>query len=120
MAQGLKIATAWFIGILNEIYARVSEWVVNYLDDSVLGSEDDEELHFSRVVKFISITEDAGLRISLPKSVFFAKELVFLNYSLTNGAWSLSNNQRETIDSLNADNLTKQKRESLAAFINHL
>ena len=119
MAQGLKIATAWFISILNEVYARVSAWVVNYLDDSVIGSEDDEEKHFSRVAEFVNITEDAGLRISLPKSVFFAKELVFLNYSLTNGAWSLSDDQRATINTLNADNLTKQKRESLAAFINH-
>ena len=119
MAQGLKIATSWFIGILNQIYAKINEWVVNYLDDSVLGSEDNEELHFSRVVEFINITDEAGLRIALPKSVFFAKDLCFLNYSLTNGAWSLSDNQRKTINSLNSDNMTKQKRESLAAFINH-
>ena len=119
MAQGLKIATAWFIGILNNIYAKVSDWVVNYLDDSVLGSDNDEEQHFVRAVEFVKITNEAGLRISLPKSVFFATDLCFLNYSLTNGAWSLSENQRKTINSLNTDNLTKQKRESLAAFINH-
>ena len=119
MAQGLKIATSWFIGILNQIYAKINEWVVNYLDDSVLGSDDNEDQHFARVVEFIKITNDAGLRVSLPKSVFFAKDLCFLNYSLTNGAWSLSDNQRKTINSLNSDNMTKQKRESLAAFINH-
>ena len=81
MAQGLKIATAWFIGILNNIYAKVSDWVVNYLDDSVLGSDNDEEQHFVRAVEFVKITNEAGLRISLPKSVFFATDLCFLNYS---------------------------------------
>ena len=72
MAQGLKIATSWFIGILNDIYAKISTWVVNYLDDSVLGSENDEDLHFKKVVEFIEITDEAGLRLSLPKCIFFA------------------------------------------------
>ena len=119
MAQGLKIATSWFIGILNEIYAKISKWVVNYLDDSVLGSENDELVHYNRVVEFIEITEEAGLRLSLPKCIFFALNLSFLNYTLSEGAWSMSQNQRATINALNCDNLTKSKRESLAAFINH-
>ena len=119
MAQGLKISTAWFIGILNRVYAKIAEWLINYLDDSVLGSPNDENLHFKRIVEFVDITEKAGLRLSLPKSVFFATNLCFLNYSLTKGAWSLSDSQRATINALNVDNLTKAKRESLAAFINH-
>ena len=119
MAQGLKISTSWFIGILNEIYAKIADWLVNYLDDSVLGSINDEEVHFKRIKEFVQITHEAGLRLSLPKSVFFATNLNFLNYSLTNGAWSLSDSQRNTINALNTDNLTKNKRESIAAFINH-
>ena len=119
MAQGLKIATSWFIGILNEVYAKINKWVVNYLDDSVLGSDDDEDIHYSRVTEFINITEDAGLRLSLPKCVFFALNLTFLNYTLSEGAWAMSESQRATINALNCDNLTKSKRESLAAFINH-
>ena len=119
MAQGLKIATAWFIGILNRVYAKIADWLVNYLDDSVLGSPNDEEVHFKRIVEFVDITSNAGLRLSLPKSVFFATNLCFLNYSLTKGAWSLSDSQRATINALNVDKLTKAKRESLAAFINH-
>ena len=59
------------------------------------------------------------MRLSLKKSCFFAKDLNFLNYTITNGAWSLSENQKMTINSLNTDNLTQTKRESLAAFINH-
>ena len=38
---------------------------------------------------------------------------------MTNGKWSISDNQRKTINALNTDNLTQAKRESLAAFINH-
>ena len=119
MAQGLSIACAKFVNLLNEIYAPVAEFVVNYLDDSVIGSDADEEKHFVCLKKFIKLTDEAGLKLSLAKSVFFATDLTFLNYTVANGAWSLSENQRSTINALNADNLTKTKRESLAAFIQH-
>lgn len=65
MPQGLKPATATFINMLNEIYAPIQEFVVNYLDDSVIGSDDDEELHFTQLKKFIQITSDSGLKIAL-------------------------------------------------------
>ena len=119
MAQGLRPATAMFVNILNEIYASVSHFVFNYLDDSVIGSTDDEDKHFIQLKKFIQLTQDAGLKLSLKKSVFFAKDLTFLNYTVANGSWGLSDNQRQTINALNSDNLTQQKRESLAAFIQH-
>ena len=119
MAQGLRPATAMFVNILNEIYASVQDFVFNYLDDSVVGSSNDEEVHFSKLKKFIELTQNAGLKLSLKKSVFFAKDLTFLNYTVANKAWSLSNNQRATINALNTDNLTLKKRESLAAFIQH-
>ena len=119
MAQGLKTATAVFIGILNRVYAKISDWIINYLDDAVIGSSDDEEEHFNRVVEFIKITDEAGLRISLQKSVWFATNISFLNYSISRGTWSISENQRKTINALNSDNLTKSKRESLSAFVNH-
>ena len=119
MAQGLRPATAMFVNILNEIYASVSNFVFNYLDDSVIGSSNDEHLHFQQLKKFIQLTQDAGLKLSLKKSVFFAADLTFLNYTVSNKSWSLSENQRATINALNADNLTQKKRESLAAFIQH-
>ena len=46
MAQGLRPATAMFVNILNEIYAPAQDFVFNYLDDSVVGSIDDEDVHF--------------------------------------------------------------------------
>ena len=119
MAQGLSIACAKFVNLLNEIYAPVAKFVVNYLDDSVIGSNSDEETHFTCLKEFIKLTDEAGLKLSLAKSVFFATDLTFLNYTVANGAWSLSDNQRATINALNTDNLTKTKRESLAAFIQH-
>ena len=119
MAQGLAPATAWFVNILNEIYAPAMDFVFNYLDDSVVGSINDEDVHFTQLLKFIKLTQDAGLKLSLAKSVFFAKDLTFLNYTVSNKSWALSANQKATINALNADNLTKQKRESLAAFIQH-
>ena len=119
MAQGLKPATAMFVNALNEIYAPIMDFTFNYLDDSVIGSSNDEELHFTRLKRFIELTQNAGLKLSCTKSVFFAVDLTFLNYTVANKSWSLSDNQRATINALNADNLTKQKRESLAAFIQH-
>ena len=119
MAQGLAPATAEFVNIINEIYAPVSDFVVNYLDDSVIGSDSDENIHFGRLKQFIKLTEDAGLKLSLAKSVFFAVDLTFLNYTVANKAWALSDNQRATINALNVDNLTPKKRESLAALIQH-
>ena len=119
MAQGLAPATAEFVNIINEVYAPINDFVVNYLDDSVIGSDADEELHFTRLKRFIKLTEEAGLKLSLAKSVFFAADLTFLNYTVANKAWALSENQRATINALNTDNLTPKKRESLAAFIQH-
>ena len=119
MAQGLKVASSNFVSILNQIYATIMEWCFNYLDDSVLCSKDDENIHFERVKQFIDITEKAGLKLSLRKCVFFTKNLTFLNYTVTNGSWGISENQRNTINALNSDNLTKDKRESLAAFLNY-
>ena len=119
MAQGLKVASSNFVSILNTIYATIMTWCFNYLDDSVLCSDDDEEAHFKRIKEFISITEKAGLKLSLPKCVFFTKNLTFLNYTITNGSWGISENQRNTINALNCDNLTKDRRESIAAFLNY-
>ena len=119
MAQGLKIATSTFINILNEVYAEIMDYVINYLDDSVVGTVNDEEIHFKKLKKFIEITDRAGLKLSLKKSCFFAMDLNFLNYTITNGAWGISDSQRNTINALNVDRLTQTKRESLAAFINH-
>ena len=119
MPQGLKPATAFFINMLNEIYAPIHEFVCNYLDDSVIGSEDNEEVHFKQLKKFVQITSDSGLKLSLAKSCFFTKNIQFLNYTVSNNAWSISENQRNTINALNTDNLTQTKRESLAAFITH-
>ena len=119
MAQGLAPATAEFVNILNDIYAPVQDFVVNYLDDSVIGSEADEDIHFGRLKRFIKLTEEAGLKLSLAKSVFFATDLTFLNYTVSNKAWALSENQKATINALNTDNLTPKKRESLAALIQH-
>ena len=119
MAQGLKVASSNFVSILNTIYAKIMDWCFNYLDDSVLCSSDDEDAHFEKIKEFIRITEDAGLKLSLPKCVFFTKNLTFLNYTITNGSWGISENQRNTINALNCDNLTKDKRESLAAFLNY-
>jgi len=30
----------------------ISEWIVNYLNDSVLGSPDDEESHFEPIIEY--------------------------------------------------------------------
>ena len=119
MAQGLRPATAMFVNTLNEIYAPIMDFTFNYLDDSVIGSDKDEEVHFTRLIKFVDLTQNAGLKLSLSKSVFFATDLTFLNYTVSNKSWALSDNQRATINALNADNLTKQKRESIAAFVQH-
>ena len=119
MAQGLKVASSNFVSILNTIYAKIMDWCFNYLDDSVLCSSDDEDVHFEKIKEFIKITEEAGLKLSLPKCVFFTKNLTFLNYTITNGSWGISENQRNTINALNCDGLTKDKRESLAAFLNY-
>ena len=119
MPQGLKPATACFINMLNEIYAPIQDFVVNYLDDSVIGSGDDEDLHFKKLKQFVEITDKAGLKLALAKSVFFTKNITFLNYTVSNRTWSISDNQRTTINALNTDNLTQTKRESLAAFITH-
>lgn len=119
MAQGLRPATATFVNITNEIYSEISEFFSNYLDDSVIGTDDDEELHFSKMKQFVQITNDAGLKLSLKKCVFFAKNITFLNYTVSEGKWGLSDKQKTTINSLNADNLNQEKRESLAAFLQH-
>ena len=119
MPQGLKPATACFINLLNDIYAPIQSFVVNYLDDSVIGSDDDDDIHFSRLKQFIKITDEAGLKISLQKSCFFTKNINFLNYTVSNNSWSISENQRTTINALDIDNLNQNKRESLAAFITH-
>ena len=119
MAQGLRPATATFINILNEIYAPIQEFVVNYLDDSVIGSEDDEIAHFRNIKKFIETTDKAGLKISLAKSCFFTKNINFLNYTVSNKTWGISENQKATLNALNIDNLSQKKRESIAAFITH-
>ena len=119
MPQGLKPATATFINMLNEIYAPIQDFVCNYLDDSVIGSEDDEKIHFEKLKRFIEITDKSGLKLSLAKSCFFTKNITFLNYTVSNNSWSISENQRNTINALNIDNLTQTKRESLAAFITH-
>ena len=119
MAQGLRPATATFVNITNEVYSEISDDVSNYLDDSVVGTVDDEEIHFAKLRRFIEITNDAGLKLSQAKCVFFAKNITFLNYTITNGKWSLSDKQKSTINSLNADNLNIEKRESLAAFLQH-
>ena len=119
MPQGLKPATATFINMLNEIYAPIQDFVCNYLDDSVIGSEDNEEIHFKQLKRFVEITDKSGLKLSLLKSCFFTKNITFLNYTVSNNSWSISENQRNTINALNVDNLTQTKRESLAAFITH-
>ena len=35
------------------------DYVINYLDDSVVGTVNDEEIHFKKLKKFIEITERA-------------------------------------------------------------
>ena len=117
MPQGLKTATSNFIHILNDIYQKVLDYVFIYLDDSVITSKDCETEHFTRLKRFFEITDKAGLRVSLPKSIFFTKNLSFLNFTISNKNWQLSNEQKTTIRALNSDNLTVDKRESLAAFL---
>ena len=117
MPQGMKTSTSTFIHILNDIYQDILHYLFLYLDDSVLCSEDNEKLHFDRLKTFFDITEKAGLRIALAKSVFFTKNLTFLNFTVANKRWSLSDSQKTIIRSLNTENLNADKRESLAAFI---
>ena len=117
MPQGMKTSTSTFIHILNDIYQDILHYLFLYLDDSVACSEDDEQVHFDRLKKFFDITEKAGLRIALSKSVWFTKNLTFLNFSVANKRWSLSDSQKTVIRSLNTENLNADKRESLAAFI---
>ena len=119
MPQGLSVATAWFCDAMIQTYRPIEEYVANYLDDSVVGSRNDENEHFSRIKRFINITEEAGLRLKLEKCVLFATNITFLNYTIAHGKWSLSEAQKATINTLNAKNLTKEKRESLAAFLQH-
>ena len=119
LPQGLKTSCAHFVNILNEIYVSILDWLILYLDDSVIGSEDDEEFHFDRLKQFFKITEEAGLKLSVKKCVFFVKQVQFLGFSLENGKFGLSKEQRETIELLSAENLTDKKRESLASFLQY-
>ena len=119
MAQGLRPATATFVNLTNQVYSPMSDHVSNYLDDSVIGTVNDEDIHFRKMKQFVQLTNDAGLRLSMTKCVFFAKNITFLNYTVSEGKWGLSEKQKKTIGSLNADNLNQEKRESLAAFLQH-
>ena len=119
LPQGMKTSTSIFINALGVIYQPISDFTFNFLDDCVVGSSDDENEHFDRFVKFINTTNDAGLKLSPTKSAFFCKDLSFLNYTVSGGKWGLSEKQKTTISALNCDKLTKEKRESIAAFLQH-
>ena len=119
LPQGMKTSTSVFINALGVIYQPIQDFTFNFLDDCVIGSSESEDDHFEKFVKFVNITNDAGLKLSPAKSAYFCKDISFLNYTISDGHWALSEKQKATINALNADKLTKEKRESMAAFLQH-
>ena len=86
LPQGCKTSTGIFISILNHIFMELAEFLFIFLDDTVIGSEKSESKHWLRLLQFFNTAEKAGLRIGLPKSIFFAIQFEFLNFEIAHGS----------------------------------
>src|SRR4051812_47989376 len=97
MPFGLCNAPSTFQSMINDVFRDVlDEGVIAYMDDILIYSESLEE-HVELVRRVMQKIRDAGLCISIKKSIFHQKEVEFLGYYISESGIRMTTDKVETV-----------------------
>uniref|UniRef100_A0A0N5B6S6 RNA-directed DNA polymerase n=1 Tax=Strongyloides papillosus TaxID=174720 RepID=A0A0N5B6S6_STREA len=116
LPQGGKVSSAIFQRTMEETFYKLRKNCLIYCDDILLFSNGTIQDHEQLINQFMKIANEKELKVSLEKSVFFAREAKFLGYHIT------SSGTRP--DSTNVDNILKRelpkRKKQLISFLQAL
>ena len=84
MPFGLKNAPSEFQKILNDIFNPYSKFVIVYIDDVLIFSQNIDQ-HFKHIQTFINIIKQNGLAVSKSKINLFQTKIRFLGHNIYQG-----------------------------------
>ena len=110
---GLQSAPGFFARIINEVlYDVLGPQCLAYMDDIILFSKSTEQ-HFETIAEVLSKLSAAGLKLKIRKCRFFAKEIKFLGYRMTEGGMTMDPSRVEAINNM----AMPTNKKSLQAFL---
>ena len=106
---------AFFARVINDIMYKIfGPQCMVYLDDIKLFSDTIDE-HLQIITEILKTLQNAGLKLKLPKCTFFAKEINFLGYQLSEHGMSMNEDKVNAIKKMPMPNCKRQHQAFLGA-----
>ena len=94
---GWQSSPAFFARVINDVmYKILGSQCMVYLDDIILFSDTVDE-HLQTITEVLETLQNAGLKLKLAKCRFFAKEINFLDYKLSEHGMSMNEDKVNAI-----------------------
>ena len=94
---GLINGPSFFCQIINEtMYDLLGPNILVYMDNNIVFSED-KKTHVQRIEQVLKALDKAQLKLKIKKCKFFATELTFLGYKLTQKGMAMDEERTESI-----------------------
>ena len=110
---GIQSAPGYFSRVINEVLFKIlGKSVLAYLDDLILFNCNTEQ-HFETIEAVLQALDKANLKLKLKKCTFFASQIKFLGYKVTNQGMTMD---PDRVVAISAMPMPKNKK-NLQAFL---
>ena len=90
-----------------------------YIDDVIIGSRGDFQVHYNSLQKFFAIASANGIRLSANKTQLFTPNVKLLGFDLSHGALNITQSKKDTMRAMPRPTTAKEV-ERFIGVVNYL